>query len=66
LEAVHASALVAFGISWWRMPLPAVIHCTSPASCGLCCRAIAVRNFTGKHVGDGLDATVRVPGKPAR
>ena len=31
LEPVHAAVASPFGISWWRMPLPAVIHCTSPA-----------------------------------
>src|SRR6185437_7676532 len=31
LESVHSTLCVALGISWCRMPLPAVIHCTSPA-----------------------------------
>ena len=54
-----------FGISWWRMPLPAVIHCTSPApSAAAIAEAVAVLDRAGQHVGDRLDAAVRMPGKP--
>jgi hypothetical protein len=35
------------------MPLPAVIHCTSP-----------VIDASREHVGDRLDATMRVPREP--
>jgi hypothetical protein len=46
------------------MPLPAVIHCTSPAAMApLVAHAVAVLDGSGQHVGDGLDAAVRVPGK---
>ena len=53
-----------FGISWWMMPLPAVIHCTSPApSMPLVAEAVAVLDGAGEDVGDRLDAAVRMPGK---
>jgi hypothetical protein len=29
----------------------------------LVAQAVAVRHFAGKHIGDGLDAAVRMPGK---
>ena len=46
------------------MPLPAVIHCTSPGADGaLVSHAVAVLHRSGEHVGDGLDAAVRMPGK---
>ena len=46
------------------MPLPAVIHCTSPApSAPLVAEAVAVLDRSGEHIGDGLDAAVRVPRK---
>ena len=44
------------------MPLPAVIHCTSPApSIAAVAEAVAVLDGAGEHVGDRLDAAVRVP-----
>ena len=44
------------------MPLPAVIHCTSPAADGaVIAHAVAVVDRSGKNVGDGLDAAVRMP-----
>ena len=51
-----------FGISWWMMPLPAVIHCTSPAPMlPAVAQAVAVLDRAGEHVGDRLDAAVRMP-----
>ena len=50
------------GISWWMMPRPAVIHCTSPApSAAAVAQAVAVLHGAGQHVGDRLDAAVRMP-----
>jgi hypothetical protein len=47
------------------MPLPAVIHCTSPVpSFPLVSQAVAVVDRPRQHVSDGLDAPVRVPGEP--
>ena len=44
------------------MPLPAVIHCTSPAPMrAAVAEAVAVLDRAGEHVGDRLDAAVRVP-----
>ena len=44
------------------MPLPAVIHCTSPAAMApLVAHAVAVFDGSGKHVGDGLDAAMGMP-----
>ena len=52
------------GISWWMMPLPAVIHCTSPgADDAPVAQAVAVLHRALQHIGDGLDAAVRVPGE---
>ena len=52
------------GISWCMMPLPAVIHCTSPApSTPLLPRLSPWSTVAGQHVGDGLDAAVRMPGE---
>ena len=46
------------------MPLPAVIHCTSPGGhAALVAQAVAVRHLAGQHVGDGLDAAMRMPRK---
>ena len=53
-----------FGISWCRMPLPAVIHCTSPApSVPRLPRLSPCSTVAGEHVGDGLDAAMRMPGE---
>ncbi len=47
------------------MPLPAVIHCTSPGpDHAPVAQAVAVVDLAAQHVGDGLDAAVRVPGEP--
>ena len=46
------------------MPLPAVIHCTSPATeRALVAEAVLVVDRAGENIGDGLDAAVRMPGK---
>ena len=46
------------------MPRPAVIHWMSPAADGaVVAHAVAVLDGAGQHVGDGLDAAVRVPGE---
>ena len=46
------------------IPLPAVIHCTSPApSAAVVAEAVAVLHRAGQHIGDGLDAAMRVPRK---
>ena len=46
------------------MPRPAVIHCTSPApSLPLVAEAVAVLDGAGQHIGDGLDAAMRMPRK---
>ena len=52
------------GISWWMMPLPAVIHCTSPGvdDPGVA-HAVPMLDPAIKHVGDGLDAAMRMPGE---
>ena len=51
-----------FGISWCRMPLPAVIHCTSPApSVPRLPRLSPCSTSPAEHVGDGLDAAMRMP-----
>ena len=52
-----------WGISWWMMPLPAVIHWTSPGVMTPlfpCCRRAPLPL---QHIGDGFDAAVRMPGK---
>src|SRR5579863_2737607 len=46
------------------MPRPAVIHCTSPAPSAPVAQAVAMLDGAGEHVGDGLDAAVRMPGEP--
>ena len=47
------------------MPLPAVIHCTSPApERAAVAQAVAVLDGAGEHVGDGLDAAMRMPREP--
>ena len=52
------------GISWWMMPLPAVIHWTSPArQRAAIAEAVAVIDRAREHVGDGLDAAMRMPGE---
>ena len=52
------------GISWCRMPLPAVIHCTSPApSAPRVAEAVPVLDGPREHVGDGLDAAMGMPGE---
>ncbi len=44
------------------MPLPAVIHCTSPgAEVAAVAEAVAVLDGAGQHVGDRLDAAMRMP-----
>ena len=49
------------------MPLPAVIHWTSPAAMApLVPHAVAVIHGAGEDVGNGLDSAVRVPGKPCQ
>ena len=46
------------------MPLPAVIHCTSPApSIAAVAEAVAVLDRAGEHVSDGFDAAMRMPGE---
>ena len=53
-----------FGISWCMMPLPAVIHWMSPApSWPAIAEAVAMLHRAGQHIGDGLDAAMRMPGK---
>jgi len=50
-----------------RIPLPAVIHCTSPAVIlPLFAERVAVLDGAGEDVGDGLDAAMRVPGESLR
>ena len=49
------------------MPLPAVIHCTSPAAIApLVAHAVAVLHGPRQDVGDGFDAAVRMPRKPGQ
>ena len=44
------------------IPLPAVIHCTSPARDGAAiAHAVAVLHGSGQHVGDRLDPAMRMP-----
>ena len=44
------------------MPLPAVIHWTSPAAeRAVVAQAVAMLHGAGEHVGDRLDAAVRMP-----
>ena len=46
------------------MPLPAVIHCTSPrGDDAAVAQAVAVLHVAVEHVGDGLDAAMRMPGE---
>ena len=53
------------GISWWRMPLPAVIPLyIAGTRRPLVAEAVLVLDRTGEHIGDGLDAAVRVPREP--
>ena len=42
------------------MPRPAVIHCTSPGPSRRGCRAVLVPHVSVEHVGDGLEAAVRM------
>ncbi len=55
------------GISWWMMPLPAVIHCTSPPADGArVAQRVGVIDLALEHVGDGLDAAMGMPGESRR
>ena len=52
------------GISWWMIPLPAVIHWTSPGvMIAPVPHAVAVLDAPLEDVGDRLDPPVRVPGE---
>src|SRR5215472_7479575 len=51
------------GISWWMIPLPAVIHWTSPGDRTVIAHAVSVFHGAGKYVSNRLDAAVRMPRK---
>jgi len=54
------------GISWWTIPLPAVITGRRPRDVAPVSHAVPVLHVPFENVGDRLDPPVRVPGESGR